>query len=336
MSTRKQEKRKKRWAHIKKAVTALLIVVPLLLLTIGGYIYLQYEAGKTISEKQIIQSREMPLSPKKHSPKKLLSTKEPENNEPINVLLVGVDKSNVGLARTDTIMVAQYNPLNGDSKIASIMRDSYVEIPGRSNNKINAAFAFGGVELLQETIEHNFGLDIHYYALVNFNGFIQLVDTIAPNGLTITIEDRMYDPSNSINFQPGEYVIDGEDTLSYVRFRKDRENDFGRVRRQQEVLTLLTNELFTISGISKIPKLTGMIEPHLDTNIHTTKLLSLGRDVVLNPIDEIRTLRIPIEGSFEDAYYQHAGSVLQMDLKKNLEAVNQFFAKQSDKRKKSK
>ncbi|MFC0557701.1 LCP family protein [Halalkalibacter alkalisediminis] len=326
MSTRKRIRRKNKKSVIKKLFISTIIAIALILFTIGSYVYLQYEAGKSLSENQLSEASETPTIPKKHSTKKILSTNEPENNAPINVLLVGVDKLNNGLARTDTIMIAQYNPLNGDSKVASIMRDSYVEVPGRSNNKINASFAFGGVDLLRETIRHNFGLDIHYYALINFEGFIHLVDTIAPNGITVLTEEQMYDPNNSIKFQPGEHVLDGVNTLNYVRFRKDRENDFGRVRRQQEVLNLLKNELFTLSGISKIPKLTGMIEPHLDTNIQTSKLLSLGRDVVLNPIDEIKTLRIPIDGSFKDAYYQHAGSVLQMDLEENQKAIQEFFS----------
>lgn len=337
MSTRKEIKRRKRRNHLKKAVTAFIIAFPLLLLTIGSYIYLQYETGKSISEKQLIQSKQsnhISSMQKKDSPKKTLSIKEPENNEPVNVLLVGVDKTNDGLARTDTIMIGQYNPLNGESKIASIMRDSYVEIPNRSNNKINASFAYGGVNLLRETIEHNFGLDIHYYALVNFDGFIQLVDTIAPKGIPITIEEQMHDPSNSIHFQQGEHVLDGKDTLNYVRFRKDSENDFGRVRRQQEVLTLLKDELFTFSGFSKIPKLTGMIEPHIDTNIKKAKLLSLGRDVVLNPIKDIEMLRIPIDGNYQDAYFQHAGSVLQMDLEENKKALQKFFTEQQQDTKK--
>ncbi|WP_246590020.1 LCP family protein, partial [Desertibacillus haloalkaliphilus] len=105
----------------------------------------------------------------------------------------------------------------------------------------------------------------------------------------------MSDPNNAINFEPGAQSLNGEETLKYVRFRKDHENDFGRVKRQQEILQHLKNELFTISGMTKIPKLIGMLEPHLETNMRTTKMLSLGRDVVLNPIDNIETLRIPIE-----------------------------------------
>jgi len=308
-----------------------LVTTLLLLLGIGSFSFFQYEEGKSLSQQEMNLFTQNKTTTKKQSfEKKNTISKEPENHEPVNILLIGTDKSNGGLARTDTIMIAQYNPLNGESKIASIMRDSYVEIPGRSNNKINAAFAFGGVELLQETIQHNFDIDIHYYAIVDFGGFVQLVDTIAPNGLPIKIENRMYDPSNAIDFLPGQHFLDGDETLNYVRFRKDHENDFGRVRRQQEVISALKNELFTVSGLVKLPKLIGMVEPQIETNIRKTKMLSLSHDVMLNPITDIKTLRIPTDDGFEDAYFPHAGSVLKLDLPKNALEINNFFANEND------
>ncbi|WP_332689252.1 LCP family protein [Halalkalibacter lacteus] len=323
MSIRNKAKRRKQKRLHRTILAISLIVFPIFFGAIGRYVYIEYKAGKAETQQQI--SNKSPVLVKESSNSTVIKAKEPENNQPINVLLVGVDTSNDRLARTDTIMIGQYNPLNGEARLASIMRDSYVEIPGRSNNKINAAFAFGGVELLQKTIEHNFDLDIHYYALVNYAGFISTVDTIVPNGLPVTIDRPMYDQSNQIDFQPGNHRLHGEDALKYVRFRKDIENDFGRVRRQQETLKLLKDELFTLSGMSKIPKLIGTLEPHLETNIRTSKMLSLGRDLVLNPIDGIETIRIPVEGSFQDAYYHHAGAVLEMELDSNRQAIKDIF-----------
>ncbi len=303
-----------------------IVTFTLFLGTISTYIFFQYEAGKTETNNQMTkvftQSSKTESEAKEES---FIQAKEPENNEPINVLLVGVDTTSGNIARTDTIMLAQFNPTNGDAKLASIMRDSYVKIPGRSNNKINASFAFGGVELLQDTLETNFGIDIHYYALANFDGFVTLVDTIAPNGLEVMVEKKMDDPMNHIHFEPGLQKLNGDATLKYVRFRKDAENDFGRVKRQQEVIKTLKEELFTISGISKIPKLIGTLEPQIETNIRTSKLLSLGRDVVLHPIQQIETMRIPTEDSFKNTYYPHAGAVLEIDIEKNRQALSDFF-----------
>ncbi|WP_332632946.1 LCP family protein [Halalkalibacter flavus] len=326
MSTRKSLKEIRKRRRYRNILIFSCLTFLLLLGAIGTYIFSQYEAGRTETEQGIMMIiNDKPKST--NNDHTIIKAKEPENNEPINMLLVGMDTSKDEIARTDTIMVAQYNPTNGEAKVASIMRDAYVEIPGKSKNKINASFAFGGVELLQQTLEHNFDLKIHYYALANFDGFIKLVDTIAPNGLEVTIERKMSDPNNAINFEPGAQRLNGEETLKYVRFRKDNENDFGRVKRQQEILQHLKNELFTISGMTKIPKLIGMLEPHVKTNMRTTKMLSLGRDVVLNPIEDIETLRIPIENSFTDAYYQHAGAVLDIDVDTNRQALTEFFDK---------
>ncbi|MDT8859629.1 LCP family protein [Alkalihalobacillus sp. MEB130] len=334
MSTRKSIKAIQKRRRVRNIFLFFSVAIILLVGTGISYVYFQYEAGRTESQQYTHQQTEqqtLEQFQKKNQidDNTIIKAKEPENNEPINLLLVGVDTSEAAIARTDTIMLAQYNPKNGDAKIASIMRDSYVEIPGRSKNKINASFAFGGIDLLQQTIEHNFGLNIHYYALANFEGFINMVDTIAPNGLEVNIERKMEDPNNSIYFEPGIQNLNGEDTLKYVRFRKDFENDFGRVKRQQEVIKHLQNELFTISGITKIPKVIGTLEPHLETNMRTTKLLSLGRDVVLNPVDQVETMRIPVEESYSDAYYPHAGAVLEIDLTKNRQALADFFETKS-------
>lgn len=312
-----------------------IVIFAILFLSAVTYSLLQYESGKKDAENKIV-SNEMDESAKKDTNStddEKVEVKKPENDEPIHVLLIGVDSEKNEPARTDTIMIAQYDPKAGKAKLASIMRDTYVEIPGYANNKINAAFAFGGAELLRQTIEQNFNLNIHYYALVNFDGFVNIVDTIAPDGLEVDIDHRMYyqDPTSSltIDFQPGRQKLNGEKTLHFVRYRSDNENDFGRVKRQQEVVTLLKDELLTLSGLTRVPRLIGAVEPHLETNIRLPQLFSLGRDFVLNPVNQLQTLRIPIDDGYVNEYYSHAGAVLEIDLEKNVEALNSFFFEQT-------
>ncbi|WP_017726912.1 LCP family protein, partial [Halalkalibacterium ligniniphilum] len=274
------------------------------------------EATDNANEGSLDPSQELQFTPDK-----------PENEETLNVLLIGVDTEENEPARTDTIMVAQYSPKDGTAKLASIMRDSYVSIPGYQDNKINAAFFFGGPELLRQTIKENFDLDVHYYAMVNFDGFVSLVDAIAPNGIELDIKNRMYYQSSNtyIDFQPGVQTLDGQQALNYVRFRSDSNNDFGRVARQQEMLSLLKDELLSLSGLTRVPRLIGQIEPYIDTNITTGKVISLGRDFLLNPVEEIETLRIPIENGYVDRTYSHAGQVLELDFEKNRQAISAFF-----------
>lgn len=331
MDTRRnrREVSKKKPKRKRKLMVMFVMMFSILFIATAAYAVIQYETGRNESQANITPANETEMTEEQD----VVEVKEPENNEPINVLLIGADTSDQQPARTDTIMITQYDPKTGDAKLASIMRDTYVEIPGRSNNKINAAFAFGGPDLLRDTIEQNFDLDIHYYAMVNFDGFVDVVDTIAPNGLEVNIENRMYYQdsagSTTIDFQPGLQTLDGQEALNYARFRNDAQNDFGRVQRQQQILTLLKDELLSFSGLTRVPRLIGAVEPHLETNIQTTRMLSLGRDLVLNPVSQIETLRIPIDEGYHNEYYSHAGSVLEMDKTKNVQALQEFFSRQS-------
>ncbi|MCM3763128.1 LCP family protein [Alkalihalobacillus oceani] len=320
-ATRKKPKRK------RKLLMMFVLIFSCLFLVTTAYAVMQFQAGKNeaqdnLTENEMIGSDELD--------EEVVEVKEPENDEPINVLLIGIDTSDQEPARTDTIMIGQYDAKNGDAKLASIMRDTYVEIPGHMNNKINYAFAAGGADLLRKTIEQNFDLDIHYYAMVNFNGFVNVVDTVAPDGLEVNIENRMYYRDTAadmvIDFQPGVQTLHGDEILKYVRFRKDSENDFGRVARQQEILALLKDELLSFSGLTRIPRLIGSVEPYLETNIGLPQMLSIGRDFALNPINDFETLRIPLDNSYRDEYYSHAGAVLEIDKEKNVQAITDFFS----------
>lgn len=282
------------------------------------------------SSEDLSHSNATSLAKENHDPNGQPAKETQQNTkEDLTFLLVGVDDEESGAARTDTIMVANVQPKHGEVKLASIMRDSYVEIPGYQNNKINASFAYGGVELLKETVEQNFGIDIDYHATVNFDGFVDVVDTLAPDGLEVNIEERMYYQDHSgevsIDFHPGTHHLNGEETLDYVRFRSNDKNDFGRVARQQEVLALLKDELFSVASITKTPQLIGAIHPNFETDVSTSKMLSLGKDILLNPVENINTLRIPVEDSFVDERYSHAGAVLELDMKENSQQLQNFL-----------
>lgn len=317
---------KKTFARITSSTIASILLF--LIIAIVGYSYYQYTSSKHHSqleiERQIQQNQEQPYSLEKPLD---FQAEKTVKNEPIHVLLIGIDTNEGNAARTDTIMIAQYAPKNGTLKLASIMRDCYVSIPGHNKNKINASFFFGGPELLRQTIKENFDIDLHYYAMVNFDGFVHVVDTIAPKGITVNIEKNMVYKNGgvSIDFKAGKTVLDGKQALNYVRFRNDEENDFGRVRRQQEMIKLLKNELMTVRGITRIPQIIGTIEPYIQTNITTANALAYAKDFMINPVEEVETLTIPISDGYVDKHYPHAGAVLELNLEKNKQALHQFF-----------
>ena len=135
--------------------------------------------------------------------------KNQSKTEPINVLLLGSDSRGEEQARTDTIMVAHYNPKTHKVKLISLMRDMYVSIPRYKQQKLNAAYTLGGPDLLRETIKENFGLDIHYYAMIDFQGFEKAVDLLVPNGIEVDVPYEMT-AGIGMTLEKGTQVLHGE------------------------------------------------------------------------------------------------------------------------------
>jgi len=246
----------------------------------------------------------------------------------INVLLLGSDTRGEEHARTDSIMIAHYDQNTHQTKLISIMRDSYVDIPGYGRQKINAAYAIGGTELLRQTIKENFGININYYAVVDFKGFEKVVDVIAPKGIEVDVPSKI-SYGIGMTLQPGKQVLHGDKLLGYVRFRHDNLSDFGRVQRQQEVIGKLKNQAISMTSLLKLPKLLGVIDPYVDTNINTPTLLSLGKDILTNKSSKLQTLRIPVNGSFTNERYDDVGAVLGIDLAQNKQAIDEFLSTNS-------
>lgn len=185
----------------------------------------------------------------------------PSGSKGRNVLLVGSDSragltqeernrlgtgSDTGGARTDSILVLHTG--RGDSTLLSVPRDSYVEIPGHGQNKINAAFALGGPKLLVQTIEQNTGLELDGYMEIGFGGFAHVVDAVG--GVDICVKNDMDDEKAHINLKKGCQNLDGKNALGYVRARySDPEGDLGRAKRQREFLGALSRKVMTPANL---------------------------------------------------------------------------------------
>ncbi|MFC9542559.1 LCP family protein [Lysinibacillus sp. NPDC056959] len=245
----------------------------------------------------------------------------------INVLLMGSDARDED-GRSDTLMIAHYDQTTNDVKLISIMRDTYVDIPGHGMNKINSAFAFGGPELVRKTIKQNFDIDVNYYALVDFKGFPKIIDLLAPDGIEVDIPYEMsYGIGMTLN--PGKQTLHGDGLLGYVRFRHDRLSDFGRVERQQEVLTKVKEQI-GVSSLMNLPKLLGVADSYFDTNVDNKTILTIGKGIV-NGKSSMDTLRIPIANSYADKRV-NVGDVLDIDLDKNKQALEEFLSSKNNER----
>ncbi|MBY6051581.1 LCP family protein [Cytobacillus firmus] len=251
-------------------------------------------------------------------------------NETKNFLLIGVDSRGEEDSRSDAIVLASYEPSGESIKLVSLMRDSYVKIPDYQYmySKLNHAYYIGGKELLKDTIEQNFGIQIDHTAIIDFKGFTAMLDAIAPDGIEAEVSAAMIEDMG-LDLEPGKQKLKGSDILSYVRFRHDGQSDFGRVDRQQEILIGLKDEVMnqfsSPAGLARFPEVISQAMKYVETDLKIEEALSLGVKFLMNPVTDIETLRVPVEDSYENKTYEHAGSVLQLDFEENSEALKQFL-----------
>lgn len=193
----------------------------------------------------------------------------------VNVLIIGADtRPKETRARSDALMVASIDRSTGRIAVLSVPRDTRVNIPGYGNNKINAAYAFGGAKLAVKTVESVVGIKIPYYVATNFNGFKDIIDTFG--GVTINVEQRMYKPEEGINLKPGLQRLNGTDALGFVRFRTLPLGDIDRVENQKKFLMALADESFKLKTITKLPQLIPQIQNCVDTNFTPGEMLDLA------------------------------------------------------------
>jgi polyisoprenyl-teichoic acid--peptidoglycan teichoic acid transferase len=306
----KRTKKKKRKKRIILSIFSVLFII---FLGFAAYLYMQYK-----------QSFDASKSVSTLKDEKIEFNGTQDKLDKVNILLLGVDKRDKEVSRTDTIMVAQYDPKTKKSKMVSIMRDIYVDIPGYRKNKINSAYSIGGAELLRKTLKENFDIDIQYYALIDFKGFVQMVDTAFPEGIKVDVKHQMSEKIG-VTINPGSQKLHGKELLGYVRYRADRNSDFGRVERQQEVIKNIVDEVISLKGIMKIPNMLGSIQPHISTNMETSTMLSIATSFISQDNRSIETFRIPVKGSYTDGRYEGAGQVLDIDLQKNKQELQNFL-----------
>ncbi|AIM17385.1 MULTISPECIES: LCP family protein [Neobacillus] len=311
-SDRHRKKKKRRW---KKIFVLFLFILG----GVIGYSYFQYKQGVNQSLKKLNGAREEEQMVYKFEGKK-------DQYGGTNILLLGSDARGKEKSRADTIMIAHYNEDKGTFKLTSIMRDSYVDIPGRGKHKINSAFAYGGPELMRQTIKKNFDIDLQYYAIVNFQGFVHLIDEAFPNGVEIDVEKKMSE-NIDVTLEPGLQRLNGEQLLGYVRFRQDAVGDFGRVERQQKAVKAIGEQLSSIQTIAKLPKLVGVLTPYVNTNMDTSDMIFIGKDFFSGNRGTVETLRIPVEDGFTETRVKGEGFILKLDLEKNKQALHEFITK---------
>ncbi|UXH44907.1 LCP family protein [Rossellomorea vietnamensis] len=305
------ESRLDRKTKRKKRGRKVILVLLILIFSLIGYAAFQFYSGYKMAGEDQMQDY------------KFNGVKD--ENGKVNVLLLGVDSRGEEKSRTDTMMLAQIDPKTNETKLVSFMRDIYAEIPGYKNYKLNTAFYLGGPELLRKTIKQNFDLDIQYYMIVDFKGFEQSVDILAPEGIEMDVEKAMSE-NIGVSLEPGVQNLNGKELLGYARFRHDENGDFGRVERQQKVIAALKDEALSIGGVTKLPKMAGSIQPYIQTNMSKLDQISIAKDILLSNSSDMDKLTLPVEGSYTNGSYSGVGSVLEIDFEENIQALKDFLS----------
>jgi LCP family protein required for cell wall assembly len=295
------KKRKKK----RKILRRILLLFILFLIGIAIYfVYLgisAYNAANNSYEELINRDGKSKLREKAVNIKK----------DPFSILFIGVENYSSGkksYGRSDTLMLATFDPKNSTMKLLSIPRDTkvYIEDLGK-RDKINHAFAKGGKESTIDTIENFLDIPIDYYATINFDGFVDIVDILG--GVTVNVPFDFWDYKNGDSstkfyFKKGKMTLNGEEALTYVRMRKkDPRGDFGRNERQREVLKALIDEALKPSSLLKIDKITKEIGNNVETNFKIDYLLALREKYADFKTSNIETLTFEGQDDYTNGTY---------------------------------
>ncbi|HCS73677.1 MAG TPA: hypothetical protein DIW17_07370 [Clostridiales bacterium] len=310
----------------------IIIVSVVLILSIGGYaglIWYQINNPEDLFKTPPDDGQNASPKPSAVSDDFDMPTEEPYKftESRLNILLLGLDADeqrykSMGAFRTDTIMLAAIDFSENKVDLISIPRDSYVKIPGRkARGRVNAAFVYGGgfkkegfSTTLQTVSDLLNGVPIHYYAAVDMNAFINIIDGLG--GISYDVDV----PVPSAKLEPGLQKLDGKQALAYARHRKTAGGDIDRVKRQQQLMTSILDQLKTTETLSKLPAVYDSIKDDIWTNLNLKQVAALALFAAKMDMSNLQRHMIP--GNFLD---MDNISYWGIDQKKKNELVNNLF-----------
>lgn len=315
-----RKKKKKKKSRLKRFITNLLLVV--FILAAGLYLLVGHVYSK-LNYREIESVASQPM----------------KEDGVINILLIGSD-SRDGSAdgRSDAMILLSVSSHSKKIYMTSLLRDMYVDIPGHDGNRLNAAYSFGGPELLMETVEENLDITVNRYMVVNFEAFANLVDAVGGVELELTSEEielvngylneynLLTEQEFGTNYmdtsKAGLVHLNGPQALAYTRNRYIG-TDFGRTERQRKVLSEVFKSL-PKAVVTNPSELFDGLMPNLTTNLTEWECyrLSLMAPVILTY--EMEQGSIPVEGTYQDATIRGM-AVLEVDFEANKEYLHRLL-----------
>ena len=306
----------------------------------------EQQASGLLTEFDETTGDDSPLSEIEKLEQELLANAEalkkvnPINSDDVyNVLLIGTDARNkTDRGRADTIVLASINTKEEKIFLTSFLRDIYVTIPGVGNNRLNAAYVYGGSALLVETIEQNFGVKIDNYMKTDFFSFIDVIDSIGTVDLEVTAEEISYmnryirevnqlsgiDKSDGIISEDDAGLIEmnGKQALAYARLRKIG-SDFARTDRQRKVLMQIAKKLKKMTRGEQVKVLRDAL-PNVVTDITEEEFEAM----ILNSSEymtyQIKCITVPVKGSWKFLTI-NGMEVIGIDFDKNIKAIEEWI-----------
>ncbi|MFL8938381.1 LytR family transcriptional regulator [Rossellomorea oryzaecorticis] len=262
MRSDKHKKKKRKWPKV------LGIVLLLFLLAGGAYAFTVYQ-----SLNKAVETMHDPIERDK-SPKREKEVKF-EGKDPFSVLLLGVDERENDKGRSDSMIVLTVNPDVKSVKMISIPRDTLTDIVGHgTRDKINHAYAFGGVEMSMDTVENLLDIPIDYYVQINMEGFEDIVNAVGG----VTVDNDIDFSYGGYDFNKGDLNLSGKEALAFSRMRyEDPRGDFGRQLRQREIIQGVINEGASVSSLWKFDDIFDALGSNVKTNLKFEEMVDIQK-----------------------------------------------------------
>ncbi|MGP7818219.1 LCP family glycopolymer transferase [Niallia sp. 01092] len=277
--------RAKKKSKKKKVMFTILSILAVLVVAVGAYFYYLYD-----NVEKAVDEMYKPIE--KESKAETKQKQETINkSEPISILLMGVDERKGDVGRSDTLIAMTLNPAKEKMQMISIPRDTKTEIVGRGTvNKINAAYAYGGVKMAKDTVEAFTGVKMDYYIQVNMEALSALVDAVG--GITVQndldwIDEGYY--KKGYHYEKGQLQLDGPKALGFVRMRHlDPNGDFGRNERQREVINGIIDKATSVSSVTHFNDILAALGENVKTNIAFDQMMDIQKNYrnVRNDIEQ--------------------------------------------------
>jgi len=222
-----------------------------------------------------------------------------------DILILGIDERegrNDFKGRTDTIIIYHISSWGKKDSLISIPRDTRVQLEGYGWNKINAAYVYGGEEMIKQETYELTGIEIDRVMIINFRGFTEIIDILG--GIEIVVEEPLHDELSGADFDPGTYTMSGEQALSFARCRATAGADLDRIDRQQYLLNEIIRQKFNFSMITKMPQIIKVLSSEIRSDFTIWDFCSTGF-VLLFSSKDINRITIPTKSAMiDDISYQ--------------------------------